>query len=82
MNDLRARFRKYRNRADLSQRALALKAGMSQNTINRIESGEGDSGQRLTVRQWKVLARAMDVDPAELLFGGDSNANEDEKIAA
>lgn len=57
------RLREVRQRAMLSQQSLALAAGVSETTINRLEQGF-QKAQYVTVRK---LADALGVAPAELL---------------
>jgi len=49
----------------LSHRELATKAGVSPTTVLNLEAGKAEA-QRRTVRK---LARALGVDPAELVAG-------------
>lgn len=46
-------------RGDMSQRALAAKAGVSRATVNRLEGGEADSASFATINK---LAIALGVD--------------------
>ena len=59
------KLRVVRERALLSRRELAEKSGVSMDTIQRVELGEGGAFGR-TVRR---LAEALDIDPEELLEG-------------
>ena len=59
-----------------SQEELATAAGVPVVTISRIETGWTEAPRPSTVRK---LARALGVDPAWLLFGGES---QEEKAAA
>jgi transcriptional regulator with XRE-family HTH domain len=59
------RLREAREVALLSQRELAEKAGVSLDTVQRMEVGEGGVYGR-TVRR---VASALDIDPRELLGG-------------
>jgi transcriptional regulator with XRE-family HTH domain len=59
------RLREAREVALLSQRELAEKAGVSLDTVQRMEAGEGGVYGR-TVRK---IAAALDLDPHELLGG-------------
>ena len=56
------RVRRQREGRYLSQAELALKAGISKNTLNRIETGKAGAIPR-TVRR---LAEALDVEPGAL----------------
>ena len=57
------RIREFRERARLSMQALADRAGTTASQINKLEKGE----RRLTV-DWMVrLARALEIDPKELV---------------
>jgi transcriptional regulator with XRE-family HTH domain len=56
------RVRKARESRYLSQAELAMKAGISKNTLNRIETGKAGAIPR-TVRR---LAEALDVTPESL----------------
>lgn len=61
------RLEEARRRKVLTQSELATLAGVSIVTVNRIENGVGEGNPRpATVRR---LAKALDVDPAWLLFG-------------
>jgi len=59
------KLRVVRERALLSRRELAEKSGVSMDTIQRVELGEGGAFGR-TVRR---LAEALNIDPEELLEG-------------
>jgi len=50
--------------AELSQVALAKRAGLTQGTISAIESGKAELGKKRAER----LARALGVHPAALMF--------------
>ena len=52
-----------RERALLTQQELADRAGIGKNTVNRIERNEGEPHMS-TLRK---LAKALDVDPTELV---------------
>jgi transcriptional regulator with XRE-family HTH domain len=60
------RLREAREQALLSRRELAEKSGVSMDTIQRVELGEGGAFGR-TIRK---LAEALSVDPQELLEQG------------
>ncbi len=62
------RLREAREVALLSQRELAKKAGVSLDTVQRMEAGEGGVYGR-TVRK---IAAALDLDPRVLLGGSAS----------
>ncbi len=67
VDTLGQRLREARRRAVLTQAELALKAGVALITVTRLENEEGESNPRPeTVRR---LAKALDMDPAWLLFG-------------
>jgi len=53
-----------REKAVLSQRDLAMKAGLSPNTINRLEKGK----QKPTFVTARKLAKALDVKPGDIDF--------------
>jgi transcriptional regulator with XRE-family HTH domain len=55
----------------LSHRELAKLAGVSPQTVLNLERGKGEQAQRRTIRK---LARALEVDPHELLKEGGSDA--------
>ena len=75
METLGQRLEATRRRRVLTQADLAIKAGVSLITVTRMENGSGAVNPRpTTVRR---LAKALGVDPAWLLFGG-----EDLKAAA
>jgi transcriptional regulator with XRE-family HTH domain len=57
------RLREMREAKFLSHRELASRAGVSPTTVLNLEAGKGEP-QRRTVRK---LARALEVDPAELV---------------
>ncbi len=57
------KVRAARERAFLSKRELAEKAGLDRSTVGRIEDGVTEVYPR-TIRK---LAKALDVDPTELL---------------
>jgi transcriptional regulator with XRE-family HTH domain len=57
-----------REEAFLSQRELAIKAGVSPQTVLNIEQGVGEQHQRRTVRK---LAAALGVKPGQLVEGRD-----------
>ena len=50
--------------AELSQVALAKRAGLTQGTVSAIESGKAELGKKRAER----LARALGVHPAALMF--------------
>lgn len=62
-------LRRVREAKGLSQLALAEEAGVRQATISELESGGAWTSETLG-----KLARALDVDPAELLRGGEAKA--------
>ena len=67
VDTLGQRLRSARRKAVLTQAELASKAGVALITVTRLENEEGESNPRPeTARR---LARALDVDPAWLLFG-------------
>jgi transcriptional regulator with XRE-family HTH domain len=62
-----AQLKTARERALLTQEELAAKAGLGLPTISRIETGKVEPQFR-TIRK---LAKALDLDPAELVRGTD-----------
>ena len=75
METLGQRLEATRRRNVLTQAELATAAGVALITVTRLENGgESVNPRATTVRR---LAKALDVDPAWLLFGG-----EDLKAAA
>jgi transcriptional regulator with XRE-family HTH domain len=67
METLGERLENVRRRSLLTQAELAKNAGVSLITVTRLENSKGEVNPRPdTVRK---LARALDVDPAWLLFG-------------
>ena len=67
MDTLRQRLREARRLGVLTQAELAARAGVSLITVTRLENEVGEGNPRPeTVRR---LAKALDVDPAWLLFG-------------
>jgi transcriptional regulator with XRE-family HTH domain len=64
-----ARLRELRRRRVLSLEELAEKAGVGRNTIWRLEHGVMGAQPR-TIRK---LAKALDVEPEELVRTGDDN---------
>lgn len=60
------KLRGVRDRRLLSQRELAEKAGLSPTTILKLETGKVDDPHPRTIRK---LARALEVDPSELVEG-------------
>ncbi len=60
------KLRGVRDRRLLSQRELAEKAGLSPTTILKLEAGKVDDPHPRTIRK---LARALEVDPSELVEG-------------
>ena len=60
------KLRGVRDRRLLSQRELAEKAGLSPTTILKLEAGKVDDPHPRTIRK---LARALEVDPSELIEG-------------
>lgn len=58
-------LRRARKRADLSSEALAQKAGLHRNTVPLIESGQSEPRLDTIL----ALAKALDIDPCELLKG-------------
>lgn len=67
MENLGDRLETVRRRSLLTQAELAANSGVSLITVTRLENAKGDANPRPdTVRK---LARALDVDPAWLLFG-------------
>ncbi len=74
MDTLGQRLKFTRSRVVMTQAELAQAAGVALITVNRLENNAIDNPRPDTVRK---LARALDVDPAWLLFG-----EEEGKIAA
>lgn len=64
-------LRTARERAELTQSALAAKAGVDQKTISRLEL---DREAQPAFNTQTKIAHALGVDPASLLFGPDPNA--------
>jgi transcriptional regulator with XRE-family HTH domain len=64
-----ARLRELRRRRVLTLEELAQKAGVGRNTIWRLEQGVMGAQPR-TIRK---LAKALDVEPEELVKTGDDN---------
>ena len=60
------KLRRVRDKRLLSQRELAEKAGLSPTTILKLETGKVDDPHPRTIRK---LARALEVDPSELVEG-------------
>ncbi len=60
--------KRVRERALLTQQELAKKSGIGQTTLNRIEKDHAEPHFR-TIRK---LAAALEVDPSELVRGGDN----------
>jgi transcriptional regulator with XRE-family HTH domain len=58
-----ANLRRARQRAGLTQEAVALASGVPQGHYSRIETGKHDPGVRTVVR----IAAALNTTPAELL---------------
>ena len=75
METLGQRLKHARQRAVMTQAELAHAAGVALITANRLENDAIDNPRPETVRR---LARALSVDPAWLLFGGDDET----KLAA
>jgi transcriptional regulator with XRE-family HTH domain len=75
MQTLGQRLRGARQGAVLTQAELAQAAQVAIITVNRIENDAIENPRPATIRR---LASALGVDPAWLLFGGDSES----KIAA
>jgi transcriptional regulator with XRE-family HTH domain len=67
-------LRRVRERALLTQRELAAKAGLTQATVQRIESG-ATQARISTVRR---LAAALQVDACELMGGGGEGTHQRE----
>jgi transcriptional regulator with XRE-family HTH domain len=62
MSDFSLLFRQYRERAGLSQNALARRMGMNPAYVNRLErSGQGSGNRRLV----ETAAEALGLDPVE-----------------
>ncbi len=59
------KLRVWRVRRHLAQRELALQAGVTTETVNRIE--RADSPRGVHPRTLRALAGVLDVDPAELI---------------
>lgn len=67
METLSTRLEAARRQALLTQLELANRAGVSLITVTRLENAKGEANPRPdTVRR---LAKALDIDPAWLLFG-------------
>ena len=66
MTEVGDQLKKARRRAMLTQEELAEKSGVGVTTINRIEKGRVEDPHFSTLRK---LARALEVDPAELVHG-------------
>ena len=64
MTEVGDQLKKVRRRAMLTQEQLAEKSGVGITTINRIETGAVKDPHFSTLRK---LARALEVDPAELV---------------
>lgn len=58
----RQRFRKHRQRLNVSQRQVSIDLGVSENHIRNIESGRGNPDVKLLFK----LSRYFDVPPEEL----------------
>jgi transcriptional regulator with XRE-family HTH domain len=63
------RFRLARNRAGLTQRALATLAKCSESTISEIEAGIHGGGRMPQIDTVEVFARVLNVSPGWLAFG-------------
>lgn len=63
-----AQVRRVREQALLTQEELASRAGVGLTTLNRIENNRSEPHFR-TIRK---LAKALDVDPRELIGGDDA----------
>ena len=59
------KLRAWRTKRHISQRALAIEAGVTTETVNRIE--RADSPRGVQPRTLRALARVLEVDPDELL---------------
>ena len=59
------KLRHWRIRRHLAQRELALEAGVTTETVNRIE--RADAPRMVQPRTLRALAEVLDVDPDELL---------------
>jgi transcriptional regulator with XRE-family HTH domain len=59
------KLRSWRTKRHISQRELAIEAGVTTETVNRIE--RADSPRGVQPRTLRALARVLDVDPDELL---------------
>ena len=59
------RLKEMRNRAQLTQEELSYKSGLTLSQIARIETGRLNS----TICTVVILAKALDVDPGEILKG-------------
>lgn len=55
--------REKRNQLNVSQEELAMRIGADQGYVSRIESGQ----MNVTLETLEQIARALDVDPAELI---------------
>ncbi|MDP9363200.1 MAG: helix-turn-helix domain-containing protein [Chloroflexota bacterium] len=64
-------LRRVRERALLTQRELAARAGLTQATVHRIESG----ATRARISTVRRLAGALRVDPKVLMEGGREETN-------
>ncbi len=65
------RLRELRRRRVLTLRELEAVSGVSYATVWRLESGRATEARPSTIRK---LARALGVEPEELIEGGGSNA--------
>lgn len=66
MTEVGESLKRARRRAMLTQEQLAEKSGVGVTTINRIEKGHVEDPHFSTLRK---LARALEVEPAELARG-------------
>jgi transcriptional regulator with XRE-family HTH domain len=64
---MKVHLREWRRRRLLSQRDLAKKAKVGLSTIVRVEKG----GYRPTMRTLRKLAKALDIEPDQLVDWGD-----------
>ncbi len=71
-NGLSRRFRLARDRAQLTQRALAQLTKCSESTISDIEAGNKAGGRMPQIDTVEVFARALGVSPGWLAYGDGS----------
>jgi DNA-binding XRE family transcriptional regulator len=61
------RLKALRIRRALTQEELAHRAGLSKNAVNRLEVDKAEPSMSSCLRRSSSLAKALDVDPAELV---------------